>query len=218
MENRLWGSLKSIASTLLFVLLFTHGIAQATVVPTESMSPTILVGDHFFLDKVAFPANYPAALQKFLPARTIQRGEILAFWSPVDRNTRLVKRVIGLPGDTIEVRDRVVYINGHKLDEPYAVYTDNRSIPQRDNMDVVTVPADSFFMMGDNRDNSNDSRFWGFAHRGDFIGTPMFVYWSYDGGPYQPNMTLAETAHRYASIATHFFTNTRWFRTGTVVR
>ena len=182
------------------------------------MSPTILVGDHFLLDKVAFPANYPQVIQKFLPARTIQRGEILAFWSPQDRNTRLVKRVIGLPGDTIEVRERAVYINGHKLDESYAVYTDSREIPQRDNMDAVTVPADSFFMMGDNRDNSNDSRFWGFAHRADFIGRPLFVYWSYDGGPYQPNMTLKEYASHYASMATHFFTNTRWFRTGTIVR
>jgi signal peptidase I len=73
-------------------------------------------------------------------------------------------------------------------------------------------------MMGDNRDNSYDSRFWGFAHRENIIGTPLFVYWSYDGGPYQPNMTFGQWANHYASMATHFFTNTRWFRTGTVVR
>jgi signal peptidase I len=220
MGNRegLWSGFKSVASTLLFVWLITHNIAQATVVPTESMSPTILVGDHFFLDKLAFPANYPEALQKFLPRRTIQRGEILAFWSPEDRNLRLVKRVIGLPGETIEVRNRTIYINGSKLDEPYAVFTDTRIIPHRDTMAPVTIPADSFFMMGDNRDNSNDSRFWGFASRKDFIGTPMFVYWSYDGDPYQPNMTLNDYARQYASIATHFFTNTRWFRTGTLVK
>jgi len=217
-DGRVWGGFRSLASTLLFVWLITHHIAQATVVPTESMSPTILVGDHFFLDKVAFPANYPAVLQRFLPARSIQRGEILAFWSPEDRNLRLVKRVIGLPGDTIEVRNRIVYINGRKLDEPYAVFTDSRTIPQRDNMAPVRIPADSFFMMGDNRDNSNDSRFWGFAHREEFIGTPLFVYWSFDGGPYQANMTWTEWAKSYGSVATHFFTNTRWFRTGTIVR
>lgn len=218
MNNRLWISVKSFASMLLFVLLFTHSVAQATVVPTESMSPTILVGDHFLLDKLGFPANYPDAMQKFLPARHIQRGEIFAFWSPQDRNTRLVKRVIGLPGDTIEIRDRVVYINGRKLNEPYAVFTDSRKIPQRDSMGAVTVPADGYFMMGDNRDNSNDSRFWGFARQADFIGTPMFVYWSYDGDPYLPNMTLGETAQHYVSVATHFFTNTRWFRTGTFLK
>jgi signal peptidase I len=217
-SSRMWNGFKSIASTLVFVWLITHHIAQATVVPTESMSPTILVGDHFFLDKVAFPANYPQALQKFLPTRTIKRDEILAFWSPETPDLRLVKRVIGLPGETIEIRNRIVYINGHKLEEPYAVFTDRLNIPRRDNMAAVTIPTDSYFMMGDNRDNSNDSRFWGVARRDAIIGTPLFVYWSYDGGPYQPNRTWAEVGKSYASVATHFFSNTRWFRTGTMVR
>jgi signal peptidase I len=216
--SRFWNGFKSIASTVVFVWLITHHIAQATVVPTESMSPTILVGDHFFLDKVAFPANYPQALQKFLPTRTIKRGEILAFWSPQTPDLRLVKRVIGLPGETIELRNRVVYINGRKLSEPYAVFTDSVNIPRRDNMAPVTIPADSFFMMGDNRDNSNDSRFWGVASREAIIGTPLFVYWSYDGGPYHPNLSLSDQAREYASVATHFFSNTRWFRTGTMLR
>jgi signal peptidase I len=217
-ESRMWSGFKSIASTFVFVWLITHHIAQATVVPTESMSPTILVGDHFFLDKVAFPANYPTALQKYLPNRTIKRGEILAFWSPETPDLRLVKRVIGLPGDTIELRNRIVYINGRKLDEPYAVYTDSRKIPRRDDMAPLTIPANSFFMMGDNRDNSNDSRFWGVARRDAIIGTPLFVYWSYDGGQYQPNRTWVEVGKSYASVATHFFSNTRWFRTGTMVK
>jgi len=216
--KRTWGAVKGIASTLLFVWLVTHHIAQATVVPTESMSPTILVGDHFFLDKLAFPANYPESLMKFLPARTIQRGEILAFWSPQDPDVRLVKRVIGLPGETIEIRNRVVYIDGRPLSEPYAVFSDPGVIPQRDSMSPVKIPPDSFFMMGDNRDNSNDSRFWGFARRDSVIGTPLFVYWSYDSGPYRANRTWSEVGKYYASMATHFFSNTRWSRTGTVVR
>src|SRR6185295_4134846 len=117
-DGRVWGGFRSLASTLLFVWLFTHHIAQATVVPSESMSPTILVGDHFFLDKVAFPANYPQVLQKYLPSRTIQRGEIVALWSPENPEVRLVKRVVGLPGETLEVRHRQVYINGRALEEP----------------------------------------------------------------------------------------------------
>ncbi len=216
--KRAWGTVKSIASTLLFVWLVTHHIAQATVVPTESMSPTILVGDHFFLDKLAFPANYPEGLMKFLPARTIQRGEILAFWSPQDPDLRLVKRVIGLPGETIEIRNRVVYIDGRPLSEPYAVFSDPRVIPQRDSMALTKIPPDSFFMMGDNRDNSNDSRFWGFARRDSVIGTPLFVYWSYDSGPYRATRTWSETGKYYASMAAHFFSNTRWSRTGTTFR
>src|SRR6185436_20705744 len=97
------------------------------------------------LDKVAFSANYPAAIESLLPARNIKRGEIIAFWSPKDSSLRLVKRVIGLPGDTIEIRNKQVYIDGMKLDEPYAVFNDARPFPQRDDMAPIKVPADSFF-------------------------------------------------------------------------
>jgi signal peptidase I len=218
MKARVWEWMKSFGSTLVFVWIFTHSVAQATVVPSESMSPTILVGDHFFLDKLAFPANYPAAVQKYLPTRTIKRGEILAFWSPENLDLRLVKRVIGLPGETIEMRNRVVYINGRKLDEPYAVHTDPRQFQQRDNFGPATIPPDSFFMMGDNRDNSNDSRFWGFVPRTHFIGTPLFIYWSYDEEPYSQDLTAAQWVERSASVAAHFFTKTRWFRTGTILK
>src|SRR6266704_4724398 len=125
--------IESLAFTIIFVLVFTSYVAQATQVPSESMKPTILVGDHFFLDKIAFPANYPHALQKYLPVRTMHRGDIVAFWSPENPNIRLVKRVIGLPGETLEVRDRDVYIDGRKLDEPYVVHLDPRELDGRDN-------------------------------------------------------------------------------------
>jgi signal peptidase I len=219
-RKRIWKNVRSLSSTLIFVWLFTTGIAQATVVPSESMSPTIWVGDHFFIDKIAFPGNYPAALQPFLPTRTIHRGEIVAFWSPEDPDTRLVKRVIALPGETIEIRRRAVYINGSPLDEPYAVYTRTAiDANKADNFPPTVVPGDSFFMMGDNRDNSNDSRFWGFAPRSAMIGTPLFVYWSYESEPYGPgSRSLRETLEDYASVATHFLTRTRWSRTGTVLR
>src|SRR5215510_14948404 len=114
MKKRIWEWTKSFGSTIVFVWIFTQGVAQATVVPSESMLPTILVGDHFFLDKVAFPANYPHALQKYLPTRTINRGDIVALWSPENPKMRLVKRVIGLPGQTLEIRHRNVYIDGEK--------------------------------------------------------------------------------------------------------
>src|SRR5262249_45756471 len=156
---------------------------------TESMQPTILVGDHFFLDKVAFPANYPEMLQKYLPVRTIHRGDIVALWSPENPNMRLVKRVIGLPGETLEIRHRNVYINGIKLDEPYVVHIDPGEVDRRDNFGPVTLPSDRFFVMGDNRDNSNDSRFWGLAPRLNFIGKPLFVYWSYDDEPYSQDLS-----------------------------
>ena len=218
MKSRMWPWMKSFGSTLVFVWFFTHGVAQATVVPSESMNPTILVGDHFFLDKLAFPANYPQALQKYLPVRTIHRGDIVAFWSPQNPNMRLVKRVIGLPGETLEVRNRDVYINGAKVNEPYTVHTDPREFDRRDNFGPVTIPADRFFMMGDNRDNSNDSRFWGFAPRESLIGKPLFVYWSYDDDPYDQEPTLVQSAEHAVSVAAHFLTRTRWLRTGTLLR
>jgi signal peptidase I len=216
MKERVWNWVKSMGSTLVFVWVFTHGVAQATVVPTESMTPTILVGDHFFLDKLAFPANYPEAVQKYLPSRTIHRGEIVALWSPESPDLRLVKRVIGLPGETLEVRHRNVYINGGKLDEPYAVHTDSAELDRRDNFGPITLGPDQFFMMGDNRDNSNDSRFWGPAPRQSFIGRPLFVYWSYDDEPFTHQLSATEWVEHSASVAAHFFTRTRWMRTGTV--
>lgn len=218
MKARVWEWTKSFGSMIVFVWIFTHSVAQATVVPSESMSPTILVGDHFFLDKLAFPANYPSAIEKYLPNRTIERGEILAFWSPEDPDIRLVKRVVGLPGETLEIRNRVVYINGQKLNEPYVVHTDPRQFARRDNFGPVTIPPDNFFMMGDNRDNSNDSRFWGFAPRKSLIGTPLFIYWSYDDQPYSQEMTPIQAVEHSASVAAHFLTRTRWFRTGTILR
>jgi signal peptidase I len=218
MKKRIWQWIKTYGSTIVFVWIFTHGVAQATVVPTESMSPTILVGDHFFLDKLGFPANYPEILMRYLPGRTIHRGDIMALWSPENSKMRLVKRVIGLPNETLEIRHRQVFINGEKLNEPYAVHIDSREFDVRDNFGPVTIPADSYFVMGDNRDNSNDSRFWGFAPRENFIGRPLFVYWSYDDQPYSQELTVTEWVEHSASVAAHFFTKTRWLRTGTVLR
>src|SRR3954449_13468265 len=103
MKTRIWQWIKSFGPTVAFVWIFTHGVAQATVVPTESMKPTILVGDHFFLDKLAFPANYPAVIRTVLPHRSIKRLDIIAFKSPTDGNIPFVKRVIGLPGETVSV-------------------------------------------------------------------------------------------------------------------
>src|SRR5207244_102609 len=151
MKTRIWQWIKTYGSTIVFVWAFTHGIAQATVVPTESMSPTILVGDHFFLDKLGFAANYPESVQKYLPVRPIHRGEIVALWSPENPNTRLVKRVVGLPGETLEVRHRSVYVNGNRLEEPYTVHIDPREMGRRDNFGPVIIPPDNFFLMGDNR-------------------------------------------------------------------
>jgi len=219
---------ESLAFTILFVLVFTNYIAQATQVPTESMKPTIMVGDHFFLDKVAFPANYPAVMRPWLPHRSIRRGDIIAFKSPTDGNIPFVKRVIGMPGDTVEVRNKNLFVNGARLDEPYKIHVDStvyspdpwtpEELKVRDNYGPSAVPADNYFVMGDNRDNSNDSRYWGFVKWDEVIGKPLFIYWSYESDPYIPGeKTIREWLYSYTSIAVHFFNRTRWFRIGTLV-
>ena len=220
--------IESLAFTVLFVLIFTNYIAQATQVPTESMKPTIMVGDHFFLDKIAFPANYPAVVRPYLPHRSIRRGDIIAFKSPTDGNIPFVKRVIGMPGDTVEVRNKNLFINGDRLDEPYKIHVDSTVYSQdpwtpeelkvRDNYGPATVPANRYFVMGDNRDNSNDSRYWGFVTWDEVIGKPLFIYWSYESDPYVPGeKSIREWLYSYGSIAIHFFNRTRWFRIGTLV-
>jgi len=217
-KRRIWLQFRSLASTVVFVWLFTNHIAQAMIVPTESMVPTILVGDHFFLDKVAFAENYPEVLQKVLPERTIRRGDLVAFWSPENPDLRLIKRVIALPGETYEIRNGDIHINGEKLNEPYAVH----SVPgvnwRAENFASVTLPSDGFFMMGDNRDNSRDSRYFGAVNKKALIGKATFVYWSYESDPYRGEKSLGQWVEYYASIATHFVTRTRWSRTGTVLR
>ena len=217
-KARIWAHFKSLASTIVFVWFFTNHVAQATVVPTESMLPTILAGDHFFLDKVAFPANYPEALREFLPERTIRRGDIVAFWSPEKPGLRLVKRAIALPGDTFEIQEGDVYINDQILKESYAVHRLPPARWRSENVAPMTIPPDQFFMMGDNRDESHDSRIFGVIHRDALIGKPTFVYWSYASEPYQGSRTLKEWAEYYGSIAMHFVTRTRWARTGTVLQ
>jgi len=170
------------------------------------------------LDKVAFPANYPEFLRNVLPERTIHRTDIVAFWSPETPDLRLVKRVIALPGETFEVREGDIYINGEKLKEPYVVHSLQPLFRQLQNIAPVTIPADSFFMMGDNRDNSRDSRYFGFVSRRALIGRPLFIYWSYESDPYPDGgRSLGESAEYYVSVATHFLTRTRWARTGTVL-
>ena len=219
---------ESLAFTIIFVLVFTTYIAQATQVPTESMKPTIMVGDHFFLDKIAFPANYPAVVRPYLPRRSIKRGDIVAFKSPVDGNIPFVKRVIGEPGDTVLLHEKNLFVNGKILDEPYKIHVDSTTYEEdpwtpdelkvRDNYGPVTVPDDSYFVMGDNRDNSNDSRYWGFVTRNEIIGKPLFVYWSYESDPYVPgDKSVSDWLTGYTSIAVHFFSRTRWFRIGTII-
>lgn len=217
--------------TILILLFGTTTLMQAFVVPTSSMERTVMVGDHMIVDKLSYspPGSWTA---KLLPYTPIHRGDIIVFRWPVDPRQNYVKRVMGVPGDHIRVVNKEVYLNGRKLDEPYTQHIFPNYEPYRDNfpsepfgpvnergLDMlsknvvngeIVVPPDSFFAMGDNRDNSLDSRYWGFVPRENIIGKPFVIFWSYDA----PTEDLVDfTAKHFIDLAQNFFSKTRWERT-----
>lgn len=220
---------------MILVLLFgTSTIAQPFVIPTASMHNTLLTGDHLIVDKLAYsPAD--ALSKHLLPYEDVERGDIIVFLHPT-LNVNYVKRCIGLPGDHLKLVNKTVYINGQPIGEPYAIHQSD-SLLYRDNFpqgepeytpdpkmaaraqemlrdDVVNgelvIPPDNYFAMGDNRDDSLDSRYWGLVPRDNIVGKPLIVFWSYDA----PTEDLKDyNLHHIFDLATHFFTKTRWNRT-----
>lgn len=218
------------AGTVLIYLFATTTLVQAYVVPTGSMERTVLVGDHILVDRLAY--SDPGTLGRhILPYRDIQRGDIIAFLYPEDPRQTYVKRVIGLPGDRIRLEHGQVIRNGRRLIEPYVQHIAAQEEAYRDNFPrtatagitpraremlashmrngEVIVPPGALFALGDNRDNSADSRYWGFVPRSNVVGKPLLVYWSFDA----PTADLQEwSVEHVVDVATHFFTKTRWDR------
>lgn len=236
-------SLAAVLATGLFIITF---IVQAFEIPSSSMENTLLIGDHVFVNRELL-APRTRWLGSLLPYRQIHHGDIVVFLSPAEPGLYIVKRIIGIPGDRIHLRDGVVYRNGQKLDEPYVIHQTGGEIsynPYRDNFpavppsefnsvtpewqmllpqhiqgDDVVVPPDSYFGMGDNRDVSLDSRFWGFIPLRNVIGRPMFIYWSFEtpAGQYLER-EVSQRVGFMAHVVLHFFDETRWRRTFRVVR
>jgi signal peptidase I len=205
------GRLVILAVIALAVRIF---IGEASVVPTGSMEGTILVGDHLLMDKMLYGPEIPITHWKLPRLKSIHRGDIIVFRYPKNPADTYLKRVAALGGDTLEIRDGVVYVNSNPVTEPYVVhnfpaYASHEQMPAR------IIPAGKLFVMGDNRDNSSDSREWGLVPEQNVLGEPLLVYWSYDA---PTALWLDEKpSHRaafYASIAENFFSRTRWNRMG----
>jgi signal peptidase I len=222
--------------TFLILLFGTSMIAQPFVIPTSSMHNTLLTGDHLIVDKLAF-APEGSISRHLLPYTPIKRGDIIVFRHPVLIQVDYVKRVIGLPGDHIKLIDKQLVLNGARPDEPYVIHGDYNMNAYRDNFPQGTpdyapdprmmdralamlrdnvvdgelvVPPGSYFAMGDNRDNSLDSRYWGLVPRENITGKPTIIFWSYDA----PTDDLKDyNLHHMFDLATHFFSKTRWDRT-----
>jgi len=229
-------SLAAVLVTGLFIITF---ILQAFEIPSSSMEDTLLIGDHVFVNREQF-APKTKWVGPLLPYREIKRGDIVVFLSPAEPGLYVVKRIMGIPGDRIHLRDGVLYRNGEKLVEPYVqhkgpVFYD----PYRDNFpavppseaynvspdwqllmrshvegDDIVIPKDSYFGMGDNRDVSLDSRYWGFIPKEHVIGRPMFIYWSFETPEYQyEQREMSQRLGFLAHVVIHFFDQTRWKRT-----
>lgn len=233
-------SLAEVLVTGLFIVTF---VLQAFEIPSSSMEDTLLIGDHLFVNREQF-APRAGWLGPLMPYRAPHRDEIAVFLSPEQPGLFLVKRIIGVPGDHIHLRNDEVYRNGEKLVEPFVrhkrdhnPYTDNfpaepplpgygvtnakwaRELPSHIQGDDIVVPANSYFAMGDNRDVSYDSRFWGFIPQENLIGRPMFIYWSFVTPDNQYEMRdIGDRVGFFFHTVVHFFDLTRWSRTLKIVR
>jgi len=181
-----------IVAAILALIIRTF-VVQAFKIPSGSMEDTLLIGDHLLVNKFIYGTQLPFSDDPILAIRQPERGDIIVFEFPEDKDKSyfkrrdFIKRVVGLPGDTIEIRNKNVFVNGERYITPEAVYKDgNLTAGPRDNMPPVTVPDDNYFVMGDNRDRSYDSRFWRFVDRSAIKGLAFIKYWSWDSEKFMP--------------------------------
>ena len=214
---------ESIVIAVILALFIRTFVVQAFKIPTGSMENNLLIGDHLLVNKFALGPTETPVERALLPVVAIHRGDVLVFKYPVQPDRDFIKRVIGLPGETLEVKEKKVYINGKPLDEPYVHYLDASTTPSefrevtssdvRERYGPVVVPPDQYFMMGDNRDNSMDSRYWGFLRRELIKGKALVIYWSYEAERQDyPEEGAGAALKNLASVFIHFFTRTRWDR------
>jgi signal peptidase I len=219
--------------TIILLLFGTTNLVQAFVIPTGSMEDTLLIGDHLLVDKLAYAPSGPVSKHIF-PYTEIKRGDIIVFRYPVDISQTFVKRCIGVPGDHIRLVNKQLILNGKAVKEPYVYHKTEYFDSYRDNFpsepnvnvpkpaqdmlsnhvanDEIVVPPDFYFAMGDNRDSSLDSRYWGFVPRANIIGKPLIIYWSYDAPTEAFSKPMISIDH-LLDLVQHFPTKTRWKRT-----
>lgn len=218
----MWEGVKAVSTAIVLFLLIRTFIVEAFKIPTGSMENTLLVGDFLLVNKAVYGAEIPIAHRRLPGFAVPQREDVVVFLPPHDPQKNYVKRIVGMGGDTLEMRDKVLYLNGRPMVEPYARHLDpfsdpadprmlwqrdhlvdgkrdrRRYLPSRDNWGPIVVPHDKLFALGDNRDNSEDSRYWGFLDEQDVKGRPILVYYSFARDPLQPFSWLTDV--RWARI------------------
>lgn len=190
-------NIEALVIAIILALFIRAFVVQAFKIPTGSMKNTLLVGDYILVNKFVYGVKIPFTEKTLIPVKDPQRGEIIVFKFPKDPSKDYIKRVIGTSGDTVEIRQKKIYVNGKLQEEEFSVHADDRILPAtmecrddpltglsgmgcRDNMQPFKVPEGKLFMMGDNRDQSNDSRFWGFVDVKEVKGRAFMIYWSWD--------------------------------------
>ena len=181
---------EALLSAAALAFLIRTFIIQSFVIPSGSMENTLLVGDFLLANKFIYGVTIPGITHKLFSLRTPRRGEVVIFKYPLDPSQEYIKRVVGLPGDEITIRDKQVYVNGTLSINPHEIHTDTQirpiSLDIRDNFGPIKVPEHSYFVMGDNRDNSYDSRFWGYVPDTGIVGLAMIKFWSWDTKTWSP--------------------------------
>lgn len=234
-EHGILASIQSLIATVIIAVFVISFVVQAFQIPSESMENTLLIGDYLLVNKLRYGGQFGSSL---VPYERVKRGDIIVFHYPVNPSQHFVKRVIGVPGDHVKLVNRQVWVNGLPMKEAYVRYALSNHDVYRDDFPQVdyiapgeeplwfkqqkqvvqkgelVVPKDKYFVMGDNRDMSLDSRYWGFVPRENIIGTPLLIYWSIRGseeivGP----ASTGDKLFRFAYAVTHLFQITRWDRT-----
>ena len=207
---------ESIVIAVILALFVRTWVVQAFKIPTGSMEQNLLIGDHLLVNKFVYAPAATAAERTLLPVGEYRRGDVLVFKYPEEPERDFIKRLIGLPGETIELRQSRVFINGEPIAEPYldAMRQGGHMPPDiRGAFGPQVVPEGHLFMMGDNRGDSQDSRYWGPLPVGYVKGRAFVLYWSYESeGEFYSDVGVGATLRRLASALTHFFTRTRWER------
>jgi signal peptidase I len=204
-------------------------VVQAFKIPSGSMEENLLIGDHILVNKFVYGPAPSAFERAILPVREVRRGDVVVFKSPEDPTRDFIKRCVALPGDQVEIIGKKLFVNGEPIDETaYTYHTDHQtyprsrfSVPQhryRDNFGPEIISAGRYFCLGDNRDNSNDSRFWGSVPEEMIKGRAVLIYWSYESDGAPESRGVVDKVRRIGRVAMTFFPRTRWERTFDLVR
>jgi len=211
---------ETIITCVIFVLFARTFVFQQSKIPTGSMIPTLLIGDYIMVNKHVYAPTSFSWEREILPIRDIRRGDIVVFKFPDEPEKDYIKRIIGLPGDVLEIRNRQLFLNGVPQNETYVqhIYPPGRNL-DADDFPPTKIPPDAFFAMGDNRDNSRDSRAWGFVPRDYVKGRAFVIFWSYEEErDAYLRTSLTDRAFAIWSKITHLFTRTRWDRSFDLIR